>query len=201
MTMEPLDQLALALDETAQMIASIRDDEWTNATPCTEWTVRDLVAHVEGGNRAFTRILRGEPAGAGAAAQPGAAEDRDRPARFQESATALLAAFRQPGVLEQVFTVPFGSVPGIVALHLRLTEILVHGWDLAQATARRTPYPEDLAEQELAFSAPKLNELPAGRSPFAPPRPVAADAPAIDRLAALLGREIMRAPTQEASES
>jgi hypothetical protein len=66
---------------------------------------------------------------------------------FRDAAGELLAAFGQPGVLEQVATVPIGTVPGLAA-------------------------------------------LPAGRSPFGPPQPVATDAPAIDRLAACLGRAV-----------
>jgi uncharacterized protein (TIGR03086 family) len=73
-------------------------------------------------------------------------------------------------------------------VHLRTVETLVHGWDLARAVGRPAPFPEELAEGELAFSRDLLDRLPAGRTPFGPPQPVADDAPALDRLAALLGR-------------
>ena len=83
-----------------------------------------------------------------------------------------------------------GTVPGVVLLHLRITELLVHGWDLAQATAQPPLLPDDLAEQELQFTSGKLADIPAGRHPFAPPQPVPDDAPAIERLAACLGRRV-----------
>ena len=35
-----------------------------------------------------------------------------------------------------------------------------------------------------------MERLPPDRTPFGPPQPVADDAPAIDRLAALLGRAV-----------
>jgi uncharacterized protein (TIGR03086 family) len=73
-------------------------------------------------------------------------------------------------------------------VHVRTVETLVHGWDLARATSRQMPFPDELADQELTFSRDLLGHLPEGRQPFGPSRPVAADAPAIDRLAALLGR-------------
>ena len=50
--------------------------------------------------------------------------------------------------------------------------------------------PDDLAGQELRFTLGKLSDVPAGRSPFAPSQAVADDAPAIDRLAACLGRRV-----------
>ena len=68
--------------------------------------------------------------------------------------------------------------------------MLVHGWDLARATGQPASFPDDLAEQELAFSRHKLADIPAGRHPFGPPQPVAAEAPAIGRLAACLGRTV-----------
>lgn len=193
MTATPVDQLARALDVTEQVVATVRDEQWIQPTPCTDWTVRDLVDHLVGGNRLFAGILRGEPSPSPADLRGGQGVDHlgdDPVAAYRDAADALLAAFRAPGVLERTFAVPIGPVPGVVALHLRLVEALVHGWDLARATGRPVRFPDDLAEQELAFTRGRLTDLPPGRSPFAPPQPVAADAPAIDRLVALLGRQV-----------
>lgn len=71
---------------------------------------------------------------------------------------------------------------------LRITELLVHGWDLARATGQPARFPDGLAQQELAFSRGALSAIPPERTPFAPSRPAGPDAPAIDQLAALLGR-------------
>ena len=194
MSTDPVDQLATALDATEQVVSAVRDEQWSAPTPCPEWTVRDLVGHMVTSNHAFVRILSGEPAQAPAGTAPEApgssAADDGLVQAYRDSAAALLGAFRQPGVLDRVHTVPIGPVPGIAALHLRITEALVHGWDLARATGQRAEFPEDLAEQELAFSRHKLGDIPPGRTPFAPPQPVPDDAPAIDRLAALLGRNV-----------
>jgi uncharacterized protein (TIGR03086 family) len=185
MPADPIDQLAVAADVTGEIIAAVRADQWTAPTPCAGWTVSDLTAHVTGGNHLFASALRGEPP------QPAAAgPDQDWPQAYQASVPGLLSAFRAPGALEKQVTVPFGTVPGTVALHLRITELLVHGWDLARATGQQPTFPAGLAEQELAFSQRALGELPPGRSPFAPPQPAGDDAPAIDRLAACLGRAV-----------
>jgi len=178
-------QLAEALDATGQLIATVPAARWADPTPCPGWTVRDLVGHLVAGNARF--------AGAFGSAGPGRLDltaETDLLAAYRSSAAALLEAVGQPGALDKIVTVPFGAVPGIVALHLRITEVLVHGWDLARATGQLVAFSEDVAEQELAFSRAKLSDIPPGRSPFAPPQPVAADAPAIDRLAACLGRDV-----------
>jgi uncharacterized protein (TIGR03086 family) len=180
--------LSVALDATGQVIAAVPDGQWDDPTPCLEWKVGDLLNHLVAGNVLFASALdSSRPAVVHA---PLRAED-DFLNAYRESAGVLLDAFGLPGVLDRVVTVPFGSVPGIVALHLRITEVLVHGWDLARAIKVPASFPEDLAEQELSFSRSKLADIPSDRSPFAPPQPVPDDAPAIDRLAACLGRGVV----------
>jgi uncharacterized protein (TIGR03086 family) len=173
--MATVDQLADALDRTGRLIAGIRDDQWHDPTPCTDWDVRALVDHLVKGN---ARVV----AAFGA--------DEIPAADYGQIAAQLLEAFRQPGALDRMVTVPAGTVQGTFALHLRLTELLVHGWDIARATGQKTDFPEVLAEEELHFSERALGVIPPDRRPFKPPQPAPDDAPAIDRLAALLGRDV-----------
>jgi uncharacterized protein (TIGR03086 family) len=175
------------VQQFAELIARVRDEQWVAATPCSEWKVRDLVNHVVRGNRLFASALRGEPP---PPAEPADVLGDDPVAAYRAASAEMLDALRQPGVMERVVTIPFGSVPAAVGLHLRITELLVHGWDLARATGQPTRFPEELAEQELQFSRGAISQIPPGRTPFGPSQPVAEDAPAIDRLAALLGRQL-----------
>jgi uncharacterized protein (TIGR03086 family) len=188
-TETPVAQLRRALDATGRILAGVRDDQWANPTPCTEWNVRDLTSHLVGGCRRFAAILSGEPA----PPVPGPGDDQlgdDPVGAYQAAADALVAAFSQPGALERVVSVPIGDVPGIAALHLRITEALVHGWDLARATGQPADLPEDLAAVALEFSRRRREDVPPTRRPFAPSQPVPDTAPAIDRLAACLGRAV-----------
>jgi uncharacterized protein (TIGR03086 family) len=178
--------LARALEATGELVAGVADGQWDSPTPCADWTVRDLVAHLVSGNQATTQVLRGEtplPPGGGPS---GSELQRSWP----QAASDLVAAFGAPGVLAKTFTVPFGTVPGPVALNLRLTETLVHGWDLARATGQHASFPADLIDGALAFSRGALSGVPPARSPVGPPQPVPDGAPAIDQLAGLLGRTV-----------
>jgi uncharacterized protein (TIGR03086 family) len=179
-----VDQLAQVLDDAAVLVASVDGEQWAGSTPCTDWTVRQLVNHLVGGNLLFAAIVDGLPVDRSPADHLG----DDPMAAYRAAAGAVVAAFGRPGALEQLVTVPFGTVPGVVALHLRITEVLVHGWDLARATGGQTAFPDDLVAQELGFTRAALADLPPGRRPFGPPQPVADDAPLIDQLAACLGR-------------
>jgi uncharacterized protein (TIGR03086 family) len=74
-------------------------------------------------------------------------------------------------------------------LQIRLYDLLAHGWDLAQATQIPARLPEDIAERALAFAQAQLStQSRTGR--FSEPQPVEEPAPAIDRLAAFLGRPV-----------
>jgi uncharacterized protein (TIGR03086 family) len=189
MSAEPVSQLARALDATGRVVDAVTAEQWAAATPCTDWTAADLLRHLVLGNSRFAAAVTGQtpPEDAGPTADLPTA---DLPAAYRDSAAALMTAFSAPGALERMVTVPFGTVPGAIALHLRVTEILVHGWDLAQATGQPAEFPADIAEQELAFSQSALEQLPPDRRPFAPPQPVAPEAPAIERLVACLGRSV-----------
>ncbi len=183
--------LASALEDAGGLVAAVAPDQWDRPTPCTDWTVRQLVNHLVGGNRIFARVLRGEQLPPPEELHRAAGQDHlgdDPAAAFRASADEMLAAFEGPEVLQQTHTVPAGTMPGAAVVHLRIVETLVHGWDLARAIGRPAPFPDAMVEPELAASRELLGRLPEGRRPFAPPQPVADDAPAIDRLAALLGR-------------
>jgi uncharacterized protein (TIGR03086 family) len=173
--MATVDQLADALDRTGRLIAGIRGDQWHDPTPCAEWDVRAVVEHLIKGNASLATALGADDA---------AATD------YPEVSARLLEAFRRPGVADGMVTIPFGTVPAEFALHLRLTELLVHGWDIARATGQKADFPDDLAEEELRFSERAVQQLPPGRTPFGPPRPAPDDATTMDRLAALLGRNV-----------
>ena len=189
----PTDALAHSLDLTSDLVAGVRPAQWRNSTPCTEWTVRELVNHLASGHQMFAGLLRGAPAPSLVEQQRRQGVDQlgdDPVTAYRDAAGALLEAFAQPGVLERTVTLPIGPLPGRAALQLRITETLAHGWDLAQGTDQTVDFPDSLAEPALAFTRQALTELPAERRPFAPPQPVAAGAPAIDRLVALLGRPV-----------
>jgi uncharacterized protein (TIGR03086 family) len=183
-----------ALDGMGELVAGVRPEQWAHPSNCPDWDVRALVNHVVFGNRTFTGILSGD---AGPPQeQIRAMRDQDQlgddpVAAWRASATGLLAAFDVPGVLERTFRSPLGSMPGAGLAGLRITETLVHGWDLARSTGQQVPFDENVAQAALDFTQ---NQLPAGADrssfPFAPEQPAPADAPAIDRLAAHLGRQV-----------
>lgn len=175
--------LRRSFDAVASLVDGIEADQWSAPTPCTDWDVRRLVHHLVGMNRVFTAMLTGGPMPERDEVVP------DLPSAFRSSSEELLEAFGGPGVLERSFEGPLGSATGEERLMIRLYDLLAHGWDLAVATGRPVELPEDAAEAALVFVRGQLrDEARPGR--FAPAVVVPADASAIERLVAFLGRPV-----------
>lgn len=187
-----IDGLATVLGTVGELVDSVEPGQWNASTPCPAWTVRDLVGHLVLGHHLFTGLLRGEATTAPGSLDPASGDVLgDAPvAAYRAAGDGLLTAFRQPGAMERIVRAPAGDVPGVVAVHLRVVEELVHGWDLARATGRTVRFPDEIVEPALGFTRSALADLPTDRSPFAPPQPVPEHARPLDRLAALLGRTV-----------
>jgi uncharacterized protein (TIGR03086 family) len=180
-----IEQLSLSLAAVGELVRGVRDEQWLAPTPCTDWDVRTLVNHLVGMNLVFTAILNDQP-------PPERGGDRlgDEPGNaYLKSGSMLLAAFEQPGVLERTYRSPLGDATGEDRLQIRLYDLLAHGWDLAKATGQDLQLPDDVAEQSLAFVQVQLSsQSRTGR--FNEAQSIRDSAPAIDRLAAFLGRSV-----------
>ena len=198
----PTERLERALAATRVLVAAVRDDQWDSPTNCSGWTVRGLVNHLVAGSDMFVGVLHGAGPPTPEMIAKLRSADRlgdDAAAAYDRSAAELVAAFGQPDVLDRIYVVPLGRMPGAGMLHLRVTETLVHGWDLARSTGQPAELPSDLAEEELAFARRMITADFARTNRFGSEQPVADDAPAIDRLAAFLGRVVTGDPSAAAN--
>ncbi|HEX3607606.1 MAG TPA: TIGR03086 family metal-binding protein [Candidatus Dormibacteraeota bacterium] len=179
-----------AVRQTGDIIAGIRPDQLDAPTPCTRWTVRELVNHVVGVSRNFATIGAG-----GAPERPGGdAPDLlgdDPSAAYEAAAGAAAAAFAEPGALDRMWTLHFGDIPGAMAQCIHIVDLTSHAWDLARATGQTDRLDPEVGEAALGLSQTLLRpELRNEQGdPFAPEIAVAEGAPAYDRLAGFLGRQ------------
>lgn len=186
MSIQPL-QAAIA--STKAVLANVTKDQLTLSTPCVSWKVADLVNHVVGSQYFFTAALNGEPP---AGEAPDFASG-DFVATFDQASATCVAAFSAEGALARTVKLPFGDMPAAAWAGLAATDTFTHGWDLAKATGQSTDLAPELAEGLLAASKQMIQ--PAfrgedGKAPFTAERQAPEGAPAADRLAAFLGREV-----------
>ena len=185
--LDPRDDLRTALDWVGALVAGTRPDQLDAPTPCTQWTVRDLLAHVV----AVLDRVRVIGAGADPFSVPSALADSpsDWAAEFRARAAAIWPVWDDAALTSTVTVPPGVQVPGAAALGQYVTEYLVHGWDLAVATGQGAEAPVEVATRALASAHQHLPAEPRQAPlPFGPVQTPPDDAGPTRRLAAWLGR-------------
>ncbi len=180
---------ARAIAQTESIVAAVGQDQLGLPTPCSEYDVRALLSHMVGG---LTRIAVIGEGGDGLAVVPRAdgVPDDGWLAAYRTVAARVLSAWADDARLDALVEVPWGKVPGRIAVNGYIQEILAHGWDLAKATGQPTEGDPELAVRVLAISRQILPaQSRGGEIPFGPVVEVEADAAPYARLAAWLGRQ------------
>ena len=185
--MEDLDLLSDVMTKTGDLIEVVRSDQWDLPTPCRDWDVRALVGHIVGWLRVFAAGAAGEAFEGDPAdylAGDSSADD------FRRLTEVLVAGWDANGT-DRTVRLTSGELPGAMVFDMTLMEYLTHGWDLATATGQPVPFTEVEAEDVLRRARATLR--PEYRGPdtaMGEEVEVAADAPAMVRLAAFMGRDV-----------
>jgi uncharacterized protein (TIGR03086 family) len=178
--MDLVDALDRTLAHAHDVVAGVRPDQYDDKTPCTEWTVRDLLEHMIG-------VVDGLGAAASGRAPQPFTLGVDPAAQLDAAATSAMVGWRTPGVLDQVVDAGPGPMPGRALASINLLDTATHTWDLATATGQPSALPDDVATAALEASHAIVNdELRPGR--FGPEVPAPAGATPTEALVAFLGR-------------
>ena len=176
-----------ALASTRRYVAGIGTDQWAAATPCADWDVRALLNHIVSGNFWAAELSAGRTIEAVGDALDGDMLDDDPLASYDQSSGAASAAFHVPGAMEAMCAVSYGPVPGEVYAGHRFIDVLIHGWDLAQATGQDTRLAPELVEACWVVVEPQ-RDLLTGSGMFGDRPELPPDADRQAQLLALLGR-------------
>ena len=162
-----MDSVALlnqVVGEAGRLVDGTSVDDLDKPTPCTEWTVRDLINHVTGGATMFAvSAEQGSVPDEVAAQIMGDNLGDDYKAAFHAATTRALKAYDDPAVLDKIVQLPFGEMPAGVALNIAVFDVATHAADLAQATGQSPP-DDALLDAALAMGQQMIGpELPPAR--------------------------------------
>lgn len=174
---------------TAELVRTVGDEQLGGPTPCSEMSVAALVSHLGGLAAAFTAAAAKEFCEL-TDSPPEVSEllDDDWRTSYPERLTAMAAAWGDPAAWEGMSRAGGVGFPAEVGGKIALTEVVVHGWDLARAIGQ--PYMMD--DDVLRSVLPHVTEFASGapvEGLFAAAVPVGEDAPLLDRVVALTGRD------------
>jgi uncharacterized protein (TIGR03086 family) len=181
-------------------LRAVRSDQWSWPTPCTDWTVRQLVNHVTRGNLNYVMLLDGGTKEDFLRLRDADALGTDPLAAYARSVRDCADAFARAGALHRVLDHPLGRVGGEQALAVRTTDTVIHTWDLARATGVDEALDDGLVawiDEHIEEIYAGLPEMPTSARTshrfFAAPHGVpAAEASRQDRLLHRMGREPSR---------
>ncbi|MEA2462147.1 MAG: hypothetical protein QOH90_2324 [Actinomycetota bacterium] len=176
-----------ALETTRDVVAGIGRDQWTRATPCAEWNVRELVNHIVVGNWWAEALAAGATIESVGSRLDGDLLGAVPLQEYEASAEAAAAAFEAPGALDAPCAVSYGPVPGSVYAGHRFIDVLIHGWDLAVATGQDATLDPALVEACWAEVEPQADLL-RGSGMFGTTPDLSPAMDAQSRLLAVLGR-------------
>jgi uncharacterized protein (TIGR03086 family) len=175
-----------AAERLARLVQAVPDDGLARPTPCARYTVGDLLDHIGGFAVAFAAAARKTPLGAAPSGDGGRLGD-DWRHRIPRDLLAMADAWRDPEAWTGMTAAGGVDLPAELAGAVALDEAVVHGWDLAKATGQPAGYDGPGLDAVHAtvqhFRAAGVEGL------FGSEVAVAGDAPLLDRILGVTGRD------------
>jgi uncharacterized protein (TIGR03086 family) len=188
-----MNDLTPAVDRMTTLLEGVRDEQLGSATPCTNYTLGDLLDHIGGLSWAFAAAATKSPDERLSAPPPPPDASRlgtDWRSRIPADLAGLAEAWKDPAAWTGMTKAGGVEMPGEVCGLVALNELVLHGWDVARASGQR--YECDQASLDAClglvaqFTGPGSESLRGDA--FGPVVEVPPDAPPLDRLVGLSGR-------------
>ena len=183
----PIELYEGAIHYMRPILAGVNSSQLSNATPCTEWSVQQLINHNLKGADFVHGVLQGNvtvnPMEVGGTLPPEGTENA-----FVSGTNRVVELLKSTGDLNKVVETPFGQMPIAQLMMFTTLDIVIHKWDLAQGTGQNTSLDAGLAE--VCYGALQMG-AEAGRAggAFGPEVSVPITASMQDKLLALSGRQ------------
>lgn len=176
-----------ALERFGARVHDVPAARWDAPTPCTDWSVRDLVNHVTGEQLWAPHLLRGETVEQVGDRYEGDVLGAEPTAAWDAAAAEALTAWKTLAVDGLLVHTSMGQISVEEYAEQMHLDLVVHGWDLARGAGLEATVPTEAAEHALAYVGPRVDDF-SGSGIFAVPVQVESTDPG-ERLLALLGRD------------
>jgi uncharacterized protein (TIGR03086 family) len=184
---DPVALYVRATDVFDTRVRAVRPDQWDDATPCTEWNVRQLVNHVAVEDLWVPPLLAGKTIADVGDAYDGDQLGDDPAAAWSRALAGARQAVLEPGAADRTVHLSYGDERAGEYLLQLFADHLIHGWDLAWAIDGDTELPADLVDECTTYFA-RMEETYRKIGAIAARVDVPAGADAQTRLLATFGR-------------
>jgi len=175
-----------ACRQMATLVRAVTDDALRMPTPCANYDVAELIEHIDMVSQGFAALARRDPVNTPAADEHVTTDPGWR-VTVCDHLLDLADAWRDPAAWQGDTNAGDVHLANETWALVALTEVIVHGWDLARATGEALDLPEALLHTCLSHVASFVPNAPVA-SLWGPAVPVPDDAPVIDHIVAITGR-------------
>ena len=116
-----------------ELVHAIDDDRWNDPTPCSEWTVRDLVNHLTNENLWAEALFGGRTIAEVGTAFDGDVLGDDPVGAWERASRGALERMGEPDAMERTVDLSRGPSPGREYTVELFADHVMHSWDLAKA--------------------------------------------------------------------
>jgi uncharacterized protein (TIGR03086 family) len=177
-----------SIAEFTDRVRQVRPEQWSASTPCTEWSVRDLVNHVVGEERWAVPLFAGATIAEVGDRFDGDLLGDDPVAAALQAAAEADAAASEPGAADRTVHLSFGETPAEEYLWQLTADHLIHGWDLASAIGADRRFDPELVQAVAEWYADRERLYRAGGA-VGPRVDLSDDADEQERLLSAFGRD------------
>jgi uncharacterized protein (TIGR03086 family) len=147
-----------ALSEFGRRVHAIGSDQWGDPTPCSEWSVRDLVNHLVSENLWAVPLLQGKKIEEVGDALSGDLLGDDPVRAWDDSAAQALAIARRLDFLDRTVHLSYGDTTAQSYLQEMASDHVIHSWDLARGIGADEAIAGDLLDFAYDFLMPAADE-------------------------------------------
>ena len=189
-----IEVLTRSHDYLREVVAAVPETAWAAPTPCTEWTVRQVLNHARIDQQAYGLVLTGDRPGSDPF-QPADTLDGDPVAELDKVLRAVADGYAHLAADADQVPTPLGPMPLPFAAATAAMDAAVHAWDIAAATGQNRPLKADLAEGIWPAADRIVDQLRDSYRVFAPALEVTDEYDRAEALLAFLGRDPRWTPT------
>ena len=181
----------IAILASVDVVGTVTSNDLKRPTPCGDWDLAALLAHMTVQHRGFAAAARGGGQDLGLWNPDSVRDAQDPVSDYAAAAHDVVAAFVEADPASQFALPELGtSVPAEMAIGFHLIDYAVHGWDVAATLGAPFTLPDDVvaAALPLALAVPDGDFRNMANAPFGPAQ--TGDSPTdFDRLLRHLGRD------------
>lgn len=184
----PIEAYQGAAQGLIPVYGGVNSGQLTSSTPCSDWTVKNLLNHAINVQAFLHSALTGGSMTAGEMFQV----DGDLPIEGSEAAlksiTDQVISAANGMDLSTVIATPFGEMPAGNFMMIPMLDMVIHRWDLASATGQNNTIDAGLAEVCIGVLSPEALEGGRKMGAFGPEVPVPETGTVQERLLGSTGR-------------